>query len=460
MLTPSDLSAAIATVSPIQIAGKVLSVSGPVVRAALAGAAIGDFARIQSRQPQSHLAGPTDATRSGLICQVVGFSDSAALLCPLGSTRGIVSGSRVTLERNSLEIVLGKHLCGTVLDSMGRIIGRRQVKLSSEMPHSMPKVRSSFFSSAPAALSRLPITDQFVTGVRAIDALVTVGKGQRLCVFAEPGVGKSTLLGAIARHSVVDINVFGLIGERGREVNELIEHTLDSETRQKSIVVVSTSDEPAVSRANAANLATRIAEYFRDQGLHVLLQIDSLTRLFRALREVGLAAGEMPVRRGYPPSVFASLPGLLERAGTSERGSITALYTALLSGDADEDPMVDEVKSLCDGHLILSNDLAQRAQYPAIDVLASVSRLQMRVLPAQLQSAVRTIRYAMSRLKADRDLILLGGTPDTDLQHFLRCEPSILQFLEQDLHHASTQIETERMLLELAGLIKQGGSST
>jgi FliI/YscN family ATPase len=294
------------------------------------------------------------------------------------------------------------------------------------------------------------IQSRFVTGIRAIDAFVPMGLGQRLAVLAEPGVGKSSLLAAVAHASEAEVNVIGLIGERAREVQELASGIFSAERQSRTVIVASTSAEPAIRRILAAMTATRIAEHFRERGLSVLLQVDSLTRLFRAYREVGLAAGEVPVRRGYPPSVFSRLPELIERAGTSAAGAITALYTVLLSSDMDEDPMVDEVKGLTDGHILLSRSVAERCRYPAIDLQGSISRLASRLDTPEVREAVRQVRSAALTVAEDRELSLLGGTVHPRAQERREFESALHGFLAQDSGERSSLEHTHTHLLGLA----------
>jgi FliI/YscN family ATPase len=283
-------------------------------------------------------------------------------------------------------------------------------------------------------LSRKPVTETLATGVRAIDALLTFGKGQRLGLFAGSGVGKSTLMGSIARGVDADVVVIALVGERGREVGEFIQDNLGEEGRKRSVVVVATSDAPALERLRAAQAATAIAEHFRDQGQSVLLMVDSVTRFARAAREIGLAAGEPPARRGYPPSVFAALPRLLERSGQSARGTITALYTVLVEGGDMDEPIADEVRGILDGHIVLDRAIAARGTYPAIDVLQSLSRVMPRCVAPEHASAARALRTVLATYEAKRDLISLGAYKkgsDKELDHAIALMPRILDFLRQ-----------------------------
>jgi len=430
----------VALVNPTPAEGQVTEVHGPSIIAELSGAAIGDLVQIElSRALKT----------SHLQAQVIGFKESSAIITPFGSTAGITPGARVIVETTPPILHLGPELLGSVIDARGERLRSTFFAQAGPAVHCLPQT-VQVNGTPPPPLSRQAIDSVFKTGVRAIDGLLTLGKGQRLGVFAEPGVGKSTLMASIARSSEAEVNVIGLIGERGREIREFIEDTLDEETRARSVVVVSTSDEAANRTIFAALTATRVAEYFRDQGLHVLLQIDSLTRLVRAYREVGLAAGEIPVRRGYPPSVFAELPRLIERTGTADKGSITALYTVLLSSDLDEDPMVEEIKGLTDGHLMLSKALAEKAQYPAVDVLQSVSRLAGRVASEDATRAASIVRRAIALLERDRELLSFAHSVPPELQHIATLETEIISFLSQARGEFSPLDETYSRLSKLA----------
>ncbi len=436
----------IRTTTPVLTTGSITEVRGPSIKATIPGASVGDLVSIaMSRRTTTET--PT------MLAQVAGFSEQQTVLSPFGSTDGITPGARVTLLNEPASMSLGPRLLGSVLDGLGQTILPNTGNATANMTH-LPYERGSLDNNCPSALTRKPVDSVFSTGIRAIDAFITLGRGQRLGVFAEPGVGKSTLLGMIASHSSAEVNVIGLIGERGREVREFIEQTIDPETRKRTVLVISTSDESAMQRISAALTATRVAEYFRDQGKNVLLQMDSLTRLFRAYREVGLAAGELPVRRGYPPSVFTRLPRLIERAGTNDKGSITALYTILLSADLDEDPMVEEVKGLTDGHLILSRELAEQNHYPAIDVVSSLSRLQNKLFSTEpLKQALKascSIKSDLARIKKDRDMIALGGQADRQLSAALAKEESIRQFLQQETNDFCNFEDTMSRLVEMS----------
>lgn len=333
--------------------------------------------------------------------EVVGFRDSKVLLMPLGDMAGVSPGSLVVASDAVLRAGVGKDMTGRVLDGLGYPIdGKGPFKPEKYYPVD---------NEPPHPLNRKRITDPLPLGIKAIDGLLTVGKGQRLGIFAGSGVGKSTLLGMIARNTRADVNVIALIGERGREVREFIEKDLGEEGLSRSVVVVATSDQPALLRLKGAFIATAIAEYFRDLGKDVLLMMDSLTRFAMAQREVGLAAGEPPVSRGYTPSVFGIMPRLLERAGNSEKGSITGLYTVLVDGDDFTEPVTDTARSVLDGHIVLSRSLANRNQYPAIDVLASVSRVMPDIITDQHKEAAAEVKKALAVYRDAEDLINIGA---------------------------------------------------
>ncbi len=337
---------------PIQIRGRVTQVTGTLLKAVVPGVRIGELCQL--RNPDQSLA---------LLAEVIGFQQHQALLTPLGEMLGVSSNTEVSPTGGMHRVAVGEHLLGQVLDGLGRPF--------DGSPPAEPAAWYPVYRDAPPPMSRRLIERPLSLGVRAIDGLLTCGEGQRMGIFAAAGGGKSTLLASLVRNAEVDVTVLALVGERGREVREFIESDLGEQGLRRSVLVVATSDRPAMERAKAGFVATSIAEYFRDQGRRVLLLMDSLTRFARAQREIGLAAGEPPTRRGYPPSVFAALPRLMERAGQSERGSITALYTVLVEGDDMSEPVADETRSILDGHIVLSRKLAAANHYPAIDVLHS-----------------------------------------------------------------------------------------
>lgn len=336
-----------------------------------------------------------------LPAEVVGFREGYVLLMPLGETKGIGPGCQVVSAQKVLQVKVGPELLGRAIDGLGNPIdGKGPILCQKEYP---------IQADPPAPLERPVIKDSLYVGVRAIDGLITMGQGQRIGIMAGSGVGKSTLLSMIARNTEADISVIALVGERGREVKEFIERDLGEEGLKRSVVVVATSDKPALVRIKGALTATAIAEYFRDRGRKVVLMMDSVTRFAMAQREVGLTVGEPPATRGYTPSVFALLPRLLERAGTSAKGSITGIYTVLVDGDDMNEPIADAVRSILDGHIVLSRNIAAQNHFPAIDVLASVSRVMSAVVPKEHMEANRKLRALMAVYKEAEDLIHIGA---------------------------------------------------
>lgn len=336
-----------------------------------------------------------------ILSEVVGFKEERILLMPLGDMEGIGPGSMVVATGRALTVSVGPHMVGRILDGLGNPIdGKGPLQIKAHYPVN---------NTPPNPLTRKRIQEILPLGVRAIDGLLTCGKGQRIGIFAGSGVGKSTLMGMIARNALSDINIIGLIGERGREVREFIENDLQEEGLSRSVVVVATSDQPALVRLKGALLATAIGEYFRDQGKDVMLLMDSLTRFSMAQREVGLAIGEPPVTRGYTPSVFAILPKLLERSGTSEVGSITALYTVLVDGDDMNEPITDAARGILDGHIVLSRKLAHKNHYPAIDVLASISRVMPNIASLEHKKMASAMKDLMATYRDSEDLINIGA---------------------------------------------------
>lgn len=375
----------------LPIAGRVVRTVGLLVESNGPRARVGDLCELQGAPGEPSLT-----------VEVVGFRDGKLLSVPLGGTSGIRAGDRIVARGSSASVPVGEVLLGRIVDGLGRPLDDRG-----------PLNTTVHYPLHPAPLNPLardPIVAPIGTGVRAIDTMLTCGRGQRLGLFGGSGVGKSTLLGMMARGTAADVAVIALVGERGREVRGFLEHDLGTEGLRRSVVVVSTSDNPPLMRMRAAYTATAVAEYFRDQGQNVLLMMDSLTRFAMAQREVGLAAGEPPTAKGYPPSVFALLPTLLERAGNLRgRGSITALYTVLVEGDDTTEPIADNVRAILDGHVVLSRDLAARNHYPAIDILQSVSRTMPDVTSVEHRMKAGRVRGWMSTIKENEDLMSVGA---------------------------------------------------
>lgn len=370
--------------------GRVVNVVGLTIESAGPDAKLGDVCKII---PQDEKAAP-------VMAEVVGFKDKKTLLMPYDSVGGIGLGSIVENTGNPLRVLVGDGLLGKTLDGLGRPVDGSLPENSIYYPVEAPP---------PDPLSREIIDEVLVLGVKAVDGLITVGKGQRIGIFAGSGVGKSTLMGMFARNTKADINVIALIGERGREVREFIERDLGEEGMRRSVVVVSTSDRPALERNKAAKTATSIAEYFRDQGKDVLLMMDSLTRFSMAQREIGLASGEPPVSRGYPPSVYSEMPKLLERAGRAAKGSITGLYTVLVDGDDFNEPITDTARSILDGHIMLDRKLGHKNHYPAIDILQSISRCMSQIASREHKQAAGKLKNVLATYNEAEDLINIGA---------------------------------------------------
>jgi len=407
------LRARLAETSALRATGRVSAVTGLSVRLSMPGARIGDVVLIRRRGEP-------------LPAEVVGFDGGEAVAIPLGELSGVGPDDPVDSTGSALEVGAGDALLGRVLDGLGRPLDGKP------LPRGLKPVPVD--RAPPPALGRRPVERPLGTGVRAIDGLLTLGVGQRIGLFAGSGIGKSTLLGAMARGTTADVVVVALVGERGREVSEFLQRSLGKEGQARSVVVVATSDAPALERLRAAQVATAIAEHFRDQEKSVLLLVDSVTRVARAQREVGLAAGEPPARRGYPPSVFAMLPRLLERSGQADRGSITALYTVLVEGGEMDEPIADEVRGILDGHIVLERAIAARGHYPAIDVGVSLSRVMESVVSAEHAKAARRLRMLISAYEQKRDLIALGAYSkgsDSAVDQAILALPEIERFLQQ-----------------------------
>jgi type III secretion protein N (ATPase) len=418
-------------VNPLRLAGRVTEVTGLVLRAVIPGVRVGELVHIDLAGGQRVQA------------EVVGFRGDEVVLLPLGPTAGIGPDAVVSPTGRPLSITVGDGLLGRVLGGLGEPIDGGGPVAGEEW---------AVERAAPDPLTRRRVEQPLALGVRAIDAFLTVGEGQRLGLFAGAGAGKSMLLGQIARTTEADVNVICLVGERGREVREFLEDALGPGGRARSVVVCATSDAPALVRLKSTFVATAIAEWFRERGKRVLFMMDSLTRLARAQREVGLAAGEPPVRQGYPPSVFALLPRLLERTGNSARGSITALYAVLVAGGDMEEPIADEVRGILDGHVVLSRELGARNHWPAIDVLSSLSRVMTQVADPDHQQAAARVRQILAAYERHRDLIALGAyRPGSDVrtdEAIDRIE-AIEAFLRQGPKEAARFAETRQRLLAL-----------
>ncbi|MFO7820389.1 MAG: flagellar protein export ATPase FliI [Halanaerobacter sp.] len=377
--------------------------------------------------------------------EVVGFKEDGVLLMPLGEMSGIGPGCKVFSTGESLRIKVSEQLLGEVLNGLGEPMTNFEFRTDNAAEYTVD-------NSPPDPLERDRITEPLPLGIRSLDGLLTCGKGQRLGIFSGSGVGKSTLLGMIARNTSADVNVIALIGERGREVREFIEESLGEEGLKKSVVVVATSDQPALVRAKGAFVATTIAEYFRDLGNDVMLMMDSVTRFAMAQREVGLAAGEPPATRGYTPSVFAKLPKLMERSGTSEKGTITGLYTVLVEGDDMTEPIADAVRGILDGHIVLSRDLASQNHYPAIDILESVSRVMNDIITDEHQEAANQLRETLATYEESKDLVNIGAYEegsDPDLDYALSKLDQVYDFLRQGVKEQSRYEETVGQLIDI-----------
>ena len=392
-------------------------------------------------------------TKTTVLAEVVGFRDKRLLLTPVEDSAGIGIGCVVKNTNKPLSVPVGPEILGHTLDGIGRPTDCDEILCSDEYPmDAMP----------PDPMDREIIHEVLPLGVKAVDGLITVGKGQRIGIFAGSGVGKSTLMGMFARNTKADINVIALIGERGREVREFIEHDLGPEGMARSVVVVATSDKPALMRKYAAKTATAIAEYFRDQGKDVLLMMDSLTRFSMAQREIGLASGEPPVTRGYPPSVYSEMPKLLERAGNSDVGSITALYTVLVDGDDFNEPITDTARSILDGHIVLSRALAQKNHYPAIDVLASISRCMSAVASSGHKKLSGQLKNVLATYREAEDLINIGAYKrgsNPDIDYAIEKINEVNSFLLQETHSKFTFEDEVEMLGAIFGQFEDEGNT-
>lgn len=412
--------------------GRVENVVGLTIESAGPEARLGDLCLIHSNAGQAE----------DVLAEVVGFKDKKTLLMPYGNTDGIGLGNIVENTGAPLHITVSDDLLGKTVDSLGRCSD-----LSTVTGYACPVE-----APPPDAMSRGIIDEVLSLGVKAVDGLLTIGKGQRIGIFAGSGVGKSTLMGMFARNTNADINVIALIGERGREVREFIERDLGEEGLKRSVVVVATSDRPALERNKAAKTATAIAEYFRDQGKDVLLMMDSLTRFSMAQREIGLASGEPPVSRGYPPSVYSQMPKLLERAGKSDKGSITGLYTVLVDGDDFNEPITDTARGILDGHIVLSRKLGHKNHYPAIDVLQSISRCMSQIVPKEHKKLAGKLKNVLATYQDAEDLINIGAYKpgsNPDIDYAVRMIRGVNEFLMQDTDEKFNYEETLKRLTDL-----------
>ncbi len=432
MLDFDRLESKLTSSNPVLRFGKITQVIGLVIESQGPDVSLGEICYIQRKDGQT-------LTQA----EVVGFKENRVLLMPFGEMTGINPTCRVIPTGKSLQVKVVPELLGQVLDGLGEPILGGFLDLTLEYPVQ---------SQPPNPLTRRRIEDPLTLGIRTIDGLLTCGKGQRVGIFAGSGVGKSTLLGMIARNTNADINVIGLIGERGREVREFLERDLGPQGLARSVVVVATSDQPALIRMKGALVTTAIAEYFRDQGKNVLLMMDSVTRVATALREVGLAVGEPPATRGYTPSVFATLPKLLERTGNNEKGTCTALYTVLVEGDDFNEPVTDTVRGILDGHILLSRELAARYHYPAIDVLGSVSRVMPELVDQDHLDFAGRLKKILAIYREAEDLIKIGAYQEgtnPEIDEAIRKMNRINQFLTQGLNEQSTFDETRSKLMDL-----------
>ncbi|MGI8555353.1 MAG: type III secretion system ATPase SctN [Pyrinomonadaceae bacterium] len=420
-------------ISSFEIRGRVTELVGLLIRANVPGARVGEVCLISSpHQSQS------------LQAEVVGFRGSEVVLMPLGDISDVAMGAEVVSTGKSLRVRVGKNLLGRVLNGLGEPIDNLgAIEAATDY---------DVMNTPPNPMRRERVVKPFATGIRAIDGVLTVGAGQRVGIFGATGVGQSTLLGMLARNTEAEVNVIALVGERGREVRDFLEQDLGKEGLKHSVVIVATSNEPSLVRLKAAYVATAIAEYFRDRSKKVLLMMDSVTRFARALREVGLARGEPPTRAGFPPSVFSELPRLLERTGNSDKGSITAFYTVLVEGDDMTEPIADETRSILDGHIVLSRNLASAGHYPAIDVNNSVSRVMSTVASDTHIEAARRLREVLATYEAQKDLILIGAYKkgsDSKTDFAISKLDHVNAFLKQNIGENSPAAQTVNNLRKL-----------
>ena len=430
MIDTANYLAAVSNTDTMKLNGRITQIIGLVIEAQGPHVNLGELCYIHPRNQGEPIP-----------AEVVGFRENRVLLMPVGEIQGIGPGCEVVSAHRMLKVNVGRQLLGRVLDGLGNPIDGKGPLISNTQYslHMMP----------PPPLTRRRISEKLGVGVRAVDGLLTLGRGQRVGIMAGSGVGKSTLLGMIARNTEADISVIALIGERGREVREFIERDLGAEGLNRSVVVVATSDQPALVRIKGAMTATAIAEYFRDQGMDVMLMMDSVTRFAMAQREVGLTVGEPPATRGYTPSVFAMLPKLLERSGTGDKGSITGIYTVLVDGDDMNEPIADAVRSILDGHIVLTRGLAAQNHYPAIDVLASVSRVMMDIVAKEHNQQAQRLRALLATYREAEDLINIGAYArgsNPAIDQAIAAIGNIKSFLQQDVNENTPMPETVQRL--------------
>ena len=432
----SRFAAAVSRMDTVLCEGEVVELVGLIVESKGPSAAMGDFCEIRTRGGRR------------IRTQVIGFRDGRVLSMPLEETEGLSLGDRIAARGGQAEENVSPQLLGRVLDGFGNLMDGGPALHSTET--------RPLLASPPNPLDRALINQRLATGIRAIDGLLPCGKGQRIGIFGGSGVGKSTLLGSMARSGSAGVNVIALIGERNREVREFLEHDLGEEGMKRSVVVVATSDRPAPLRVRACFVALAVAEYFRDRGEDVLLVMDSITRLAMAQREIGLAAGEPPSQKGYTPSVFSLLPKVCERAGNFETGSITGFFTVLVEGDDFNEPICDAVRSILDGHITLARELGAAGHYPAIEILDSVSRLQSKLATPQESENARRIREALSVYRQSEDLISLGAYvsgSNARIDSAIKARGEIIRFLRQGSRDVTSIEETMRMMGQLAGMV-------
>jgi len=435
------------TESFVLVTGRVIGVTGLTVVAGGLSLPVGSMCRIQRRHGRSiaaQVVGVQRGTGDSPVTQR-GTGDLLVTLMPLENPLGVAGGDRVTSTTAMQHVGAGRKLLGRIINGLGEVIdGAGPITVEAHCP---------VYADAPPALDRTPIDTPLATGVRAIDAMTTVGCGQRMGIFAGTGVGKSVLMGMIARHTAADVTVIALVGERGREVGEFIRKDLGEEGRKRAVLVISTSDESPVLRVRACFVATAVAEYFRDRGKHVLLMMDSLTRMAMAQRQIGLAAGEPPTTKGYPPSVFSLMPQLLERSGKTKDGSVTGLFTVLVEGDDINEPISDAARGFLDGHVWLSRDLANRGHYPAVSVLESISRVMNDVVDEEHTGAAIEIRRLLAVWADIEDMVNIGAYAagsNTEFDAAIRMKPRIDKFLQQAVDRRAEHEDTRAALIALA----------